>query len=844
MNDNLARVYKVLENEKRTYGHLLKTEFHIHTPASHDYELIENNKFNNMTLNEVIQVAQERELYSQEFVDKYLLKSSHAKEILQDMKNEFDTEFDSLKELLGYQLIAHTLYKNNIEVAVVSDHNTIKGFKKLTAAVVEYYKSRLRSDKNQRCIRLFLGIEISCSDRYHLVSIFDHHKYGEVEEFIKEFIHSEEEGTYISCLDMLKRVVDYNGICYIAHINSSNYLGTKLYKKALFGSNDLNILGLTNLEAKSTQIAKINELQGKMAEKFCYIYEGDSHRLDEIGIKNTWIKFNNVNFKSLKKAFKNHTYCIYTDKPTFNNRFIKGIYIEPGKDGFLTTNRKNSDPFIVDFSRDLNCIIGGRGVGKSTILNILETAFTLEYSSISFLQFISSHNIIYIVFYYKGMDYILEFLPQTGNGGYINTQYFLDKAFPENDKNNYKLSLAPHWVTLYRVKNHDNNTSFVEVNKRSSQEIMNQVYKKSYSINNIIEQINSGKISDFVKEIIFNGERFIEAFDIIKKLKSYNKVNYRKNLREELDFIIKTINNRKDLVNKTIERFNKANHDCLQIKYYNEEISPDYYTDFLEISYNQSFEIGFSKNVLNTHLTWDDVERFLLKAIDEFGYLEFLKMLLNKDHQKIERKISIKKYVSGITKEGYEEINSDNIRKIYNQIEKRIFRDISNVTKSIESLMHMIDSFELEFNINMKESVKSEKVLMKNIEELSLGQKVVAILTFLFNYGEYSNDSTPLVIDQPEDNLDNIYIYQNLDKSLRRIKNKRQVIISTHSSTIVTNADAEQVIILDSDNHNGWVVKKGYPDSEIVLGHIVSVLEGGKDSFAHKKDTYETVLGI
>jgi hypothetical protein len=51
---------------------------------------------------------------------------------------------------------------------------------------------------------------------------------------------------------------------------------------------------------------------------------------------------------------------------------------------------------------------------------------------------------------------------------------------------------------------------------------------------------------------------------------------------------------------------------------------------------------------------------------------------------------------------------------------------------------------------------------MKNIEDLSLGQKVEGILTFIFNYGEYSNDFTPLVIDQPEDNLDNMYIYDIL----------------------------------------------------------------------------------
>lgn len=60
--------------------------------------------------------------------------------------------------------------------------------------------------------------------------------------------------------------------------------------------------------------------------------------------------------------------------------------------------------------------------------------------------------------------------------------------------------------------------------------------------------------------------------------------------------------------------------------------------------------------------------------------------------------------------------------------------------------------FSMKFNINAREDIGvPAKVNMKNIEELSLGQKVVAILTFIINHGKYSNDITPLIIDQPED---------------------------------------------------------------------------------------------
>ncbi len=55
---------------------------------------------------------------------------------------------------------------------------------------------------------------------------------------------------------------------------------------------------------------------------------------------------------------------------------------------------------------------------------------------------------------------------------------------------------------------------------------------------------------------------------------------------------------------------------------------------------------------------------------------------------------------------------------------------------------------------------------------VSLGQKVVVMLSFVLGYSDYSNDYRPLIIDQPEDNLDNQYIYHNLVHQLRIEKGK------------------------------------------------------------------------
>lgn len=103
-------------------------------------------------------------------------------------------------------------------------------------------------------------------------------------------------------------------------------------------------------------------------------------------------------------------------------------------------------------------------------------------------------------------------------------------------------------------------------------------------------------------------------------------------------------------------------------------------------------------------------------------------------------------------------------------------------------------------------------------------------------------DITPLVIDQPEDNLDSQFIYENLVKDLRKIKTKRQIIIATHNATLVSNCKAEKIVCMQSDNLHGWVEAVGYPAKKIIAQKILQYLEGGKKSFVHRAFVYRDLL--
>ncbi|HHA7208635.1 hypothetical protein AWC39_10115 [Streptococcus pneumoniae] len=123
-----------------------------------------------------------------------------------------------------------------------------------------------------------------------------------------------------------------------------------------------------------------------------------------------------------------------------------------------------------------------------------------------------------------------------------------------------------------------------------------------------------------------------------------------------------------------------------------------------------------------------------------------------------------------------------------------------------------------------------------------MGQKVVAMLDFLLAYSDYSKDFRPLIIDRPEDNLDNRYIYRHLVQQFRDVKAQRQIILATHNATIVTNSMTDQVVIMESDGVNGWIESQGYVSEKYIKNHIINQLEGGKDSFKHKMSIYETAL--
>jgi len=141
-------------------------------------------------------------------------------------------------------------------------------------------------------------------------------------------------------------------------------------------------------------------------------------------------------------------------------------------------------------------------------------------------------------------------------------------------------------------------------------------------------------------------------------------------------------------------------------------------------------------------------------------------------------------------------------------------------------------------------------------QDMSQGKKSFVILKLLL---EFSDDKKPVLIDQPEDSLDNRAIYYELRKYLLSTKMNRQIIVVTHNPNIVVGSDTENIIVAHQQsnlekNKNGkkfqyinGSLEDTHPRDELcefvlesqgIREHIFDVLEGGEEAFTKREQKY------
>jgi hypothetical protein len=136
-----------------------------------------------------------------------------------------------------------------------------------------------------------------------------------------------------------------------------------------------------------------------------------------------------------------------------------------------------------------------------------------------------------------------------------------------------------------------------------------------------------------------------------------------------------------------------------------------------------------------------------------------------------------------------------------------------------------------EITLTVKDGTKTIPVKFKN---LSFGQKAAILLGVVL----FSDGLHPLVIDQPEDHLDSAFIYETVVRTLRQVKERRQVIVATHNANIAILGDAELLVPLRSWAGKGLIQDRGSVDGPKTRAQAVKTLEGGVEAYRRRGEMY------
>jgi hypothetical protein len=189
----------------------------------------------------------------------------------------------------------------------------------------------------------------------------------------------------------------------------------------------------------------------------------------------------------------------------------------------------------------------------------------------------------------------------------------------------------------------------------------------------------------------------------------------------------------------------------------------------------------------------------------------------------------------------------DNITKIFKGVLNSKVRTIGNKPRKDAILKVLEDKFYLDFNITYQNDP---------LDKMSPGKKGLVLLKLII---DLTKEEWPILLDQPDDDLDNRSVYSDLVAFIKRKKSKRQIIIITHNPNLVVGADAEEIIVanqsgqeLGRDNRkfrfeyvsgalensfeaeeaDGILYKKG------IREHACEVLEGGEEAFQKREQKY------
>lgn len=349
--------------------------------------------------------------------------------------------------------------------------------------------------------------------------------------------------------------------------------------------------------------------------------------------------------------------------------------------------------------------------------------------------------------------------------------------------------------------------NLLEDRKKAFSEIFELLAKDT---NELIDSINK---SEWSKQMNEAEEKYNEACHLLQG--------------QGLDF-----NKLDELLEKKkakLKDLDKINSDKQQLKNAESERKQLYahYEDLVK-------EIAMLRLKFIKHVIGEDsnVKFDIQRSRNRSSFIQTMKSVLNRDNATIEEDINKLANIFFASK-GIEKFRQQmwNIRK---EDDKKSYSGRTRTAileMQPESFARMISFLpEDDLKVSYKPENSSKYIPLSNA---SAGQKTTAILTFLLAYGDL-----PLLLDQPEDDLDNKLVYDLIVTRLKKTKSKRQIIIVTHNANIPVNADSEYIVSMNSETDEVAVKFEGTMDDENIRKEICDVMEGTKYAFEMRAKKY------
>jgi hypothetical protein len=215
------------------------------------------------------------------------------------------------------------------------------------------------------------------------------------------------------------------------------------------------------------------------------------------------------------------------------------------------------------------------------------------------------------------------------------------------------------------------------------------------------------------------------------------------------------------------------------------------------------------------------------------------------------------KFIEEDDKSEFYRMNDNNIKEFISAVENLFMEshDKYSIDKQFKKIKNMNDFYEWLFSFDYYNLNYSIKFNNTDLDKLSPGLKGIALLILYLELDK--EDQSLLLVDQPEENLDNRSVYETLRQYFINAKRRRQIFLVTHNPNLVVNTDSEQILVANYDLSKSsqptilyYVIgslehSKKYDPSELILlhrrgirQHICHVLEGGERAFKERERKY------